>query len=218
MPKNRLDAIEIHQFWSKIFKSSKIVCIDVGYNTLHNLLIFNDEELHVAIDQLKARKASDRAGIVAEMIKYGSAQLYEHILKFFNEIIIKHQMIDEWLTVFFTLIPKSGCLKQVANWRPIAVMQIMNKIFSRMLFNRLKKKISMRLSCDQCAYRSNFCVEDCLFYVDTLLSKTSEFGMHVWGASLDMQKAFDRIEHHAIFDALRFFEIDEGYLALIYIM
>eukprot|EP00973_Karenia_brevis_P063079 8770392-Karenia_brevis.AAC.1 len=42
--------------------------------------------------------------------------------------------------------------------------------------------------------------------------------MHIWGASLDMQKAFDRVEHHAIFDALRYFEIDEGYLALIHMM
>ena len=87
--------MEMHQFWSKIFKSSKAVRIDVDYNTLGNIPLFNGEELHVAIDQLKARKGSDRAGIVAEMIKYDSAQLCEHILKFFNEIIIKHQMIDE---------------------------------------------------------------------------------------------------------------------------
>ena len=50
------------------------------------------------------------------------------------------------------------------------------------------------------------------------MTKTSEFGIHVWGESLDMKKAFDRVEHRTIFAALRHFGVDEDYIALIHMV
>eukprot|EP00973_Karenia_brevis_P034128 4707916-Karenia_brevis.AAC.1 len=42
--------------------------------------------------------------------------------------------------------------------------------------------------------------------------------MAVWGASLDMKRAFDRVEHHSIFEALRYFDIDESLIAMIQLL
>ena len=91
----------------------------------------------------------------------------------------------------------------------------MYKIFARMIFNRIKDSINQRLSLDQCVYRANFCIEDCLFVIDTLLSKTREFNLPVWTASLDMRKAFDRVEHKAVVEVLHHFGIDAGTIPLI---
>ena len=70
---------------------------------------------------------------------------------------------------------------------------------------------------DQCAYRSGFGIEDCLFVIDSLLSQADAYKFSVWAASLDMRKAFDRVEHKIIFEALRHYGIDEGMIALIQI-
>ena len=142
-------------------------------------------------------------------------ELHHHILSFFNAILEKREIPEEWMSTFFILLPKSGDLQQVQNWRPIAILIIMYKIFARMVFNRIKDPINQRLSLDQCAYRPTFCIEDCLFVIDTLLSKTSEFNLPVWAASLDMRKAFDRVEHKAVVEALHHFGIDAGTIALI---
>ena len=86
-----------------------------------------------------------------------------------------------------------------------------------MILNRLKTKVNMRLSMDQCAYRAGFGIEDCLFVIDSLLSQADAYKFSVWAASLDMRKAFDRVEHKIIFEALRYYGIDEGMIALIQI-
>ena len=85
---------------------------------------------------------------------------------FFNEVILKQKMVDDWLQTFFILIPKSGNLKIIANWRPIAVLRIFNKLFSRMVFNRIHDTINSQSSGDQCAYRPGFSIEDACFTVE----------------------------------------------------
>ena len=94
-------------------------------------------------------------------------------------------------------------------------MRIMQKLFSRMIYNRLQWKINQKLSYDQCAFRLSFSIEDVLYVVDLLLDKYSEFNIPVWAASLDMQKVFDRVEHDTIFEVLRYFDNDESLIVLI---
>ena len=94
----------------------------------------------------------------------------------------------------------------------------MQKLFSRMIYNRLQSKINKRLSYDQCAFRPKFAIEDALYVADILLGKCSEYNIPVWAASLDMQKVFDRIGHDTIFEALRYFDVDESLIALIQIL
>ena len=154
-------------------------------------------------------------GLVAEMIQLGPEILHEHILHFFNQIIFDCKAPDEWLTSFFTLIPKSGNLKQVQNWRLIAILRIMQKLFSRMIYNRLQSNINQKLPYDQCAFRPSFSIEDALYIVSILLGKCSEFNIPVWAASLDMQQALDRVEHEPIFEVLRYFADDESLIVLI---
>ena len=55
-------------------------------------------ELTLAIEQLKKNKAADRAGLIAEMIKYGPDILHDHLLKIFNNVILKKEMVSADLT------------------------------------------------------------------------------------------------------------------------
>ena len=87
-----------------------------------------------------------------------------------------------------------------------------------MAFNRLQFHINDRISMDQYIFRAKFSIIDSLFAVDTLLSKASEFNLPVWSATLELQKAFDRVEHNTIFEALRYFEVDDSMIALIQLM
>ena len=48
-----------------------------------------------------------------------------------------------------------------------------------------------------------------------MISKGIEFNVPVWIISIDLKKAFDRIEHHALFRALREQEMDPEIIALL---
>ena len=55
----------------------------------------------------------------------------------------------------------------------------------------------------QCGFRSGIRIEDALGIFETSASGNAEYGSPLWVASLDLRKAFDTIEHHALVDALR---------------
>ena len=106
---------DVKEFWANVFTKFANTYSNINYDALDGIRYFSAPELDLAISQLKNNKVADRVGIIAEMIKYGPHILHKHLLKFFNDILSNKYMIDEWLITFFTLIPKQGCLKQVAN-------------------------------------------------------------------------------------------------------
>ena len=56
-----------------------------------------------------------------------------------------------------------------ANYRPIAIVPILYKLFSRMLCARLTSQLIAEQSCDQAAYRTGFSTEDHLLSLTLLV-------------------------------------------------
>ena len=146
------------------------------------------------------------------MISYGSNKLHQCIVDFFNDTLDKKSIDSSWLHIFFTMIPKDGDLTMVKNWRPIAILKVLYKLFARLLYERLYQHLDSFQCADQHAYRKNFSIEDPLFVFEMLTSKAREFNVDLWAASLDLSKAFDTLKHSYIFDALRKPNVEEGYI------
>ena len=84
-----------------------------------------------------------------------------------------------------------------------------------MLYNRLMPQLDHCQHIDQCGFRPGVRIEDALGIVETLISKTIEWNLPLWMASLDLKKAFDRVEHASLFTALRQQNIDDPSIALL---
>ena len=182
---------------------------------LRQMQPFTLDELVLAIKKMSGRRCADSAGVVLEMIKYGSRRLHITSLDLYNDMLSRGFIDDSWRAVLFTMIPKSGDLSQPSNWRPIAVLPVFYKIFSRMLFRRLEFILDRSQCSDQTGFRCGIRLEDALVVVETLASRTSEWHLPLWIASLDLRKAFDRIDHSALFQALREQGVDNPELALL---
>ena len=113
------------------------------------------------------------------------------------------------------MIPKKGNLREAKNWRPIAILRVLYKIFARMLYARIMPTLESCQCADQCAYRKTFCIEDALYVIEVLSSRCREFQMPLWMASLDLSKAFDRVNINAVLNTLREQGVEEGYVELI---
>ena len=84
-----------------------------------------------------------------------------------------------------------------------------------MLYNRLLPVLEKHQSFDQFGFRPQIRLEDALLVVETVISKCNEFQIPLYLASLDLKKAFDRIEFSVLFDALRSQEVRRPELALL---
>jgi len=97
---------------------------------------------------------------------------------------------------------KKGDALDPANYRPIASLPILCKLFSRMILDRVGQTLDSHQSPDQAGFRKGFSCDDDLFVVRELAGKAEEFNLPLWVVAIDFQKAFDSFTHPSLWRAL----------------
>ena len=173
------------------------------------------QEIQKIVSQMSKRKCADRAGIIAEMFLYGGDCLLEYLVEFFNGIINTGEVPANWKESFFILLHKGGPTADPNNWRPIAILRIVYKIFARMIYGRIKETLNLRQSDEQYGFRADRSTNDALIIAESMVGKCLEYNTELWIVSVDLKKAFDRVEHKALFESLRNHGLGENYCQLL---
>ena len=177
---------------------------------------FTLQELGTVLRDLHYGRAADADGMVAGMFKYSNIPLQECLLNMYNSMLASGSFETSWQHTLFTMLPKPGDSSQPNNWRPIAVLKITYKIFSRLLYNRLRVVMDDQQPYDQTGFRPNTGIDDAFVVLECLSSKSLEWNAPIWFASLDLTKAFDRIEYSPLFDALLQQGVPRSYCTLLW--
>ena len=161
------------------------------------------KELEAALAKLKKGKTGADDGLVAEMLKTGHADLVKAIAEFFTEIVNGTMPPPkEWKITKLRVLFKKGDPTMPKNYRPIAVLPVMSKLFSTVLYNRIADIIDAKLSKEQFGFRPGRGCADAVHVARMIVEKSLEWGEELWIATLDVEKAFDRVHHSALFEAL----------------
>ena len=116
-----------------------------------------------------------------------------------------------------TLIPKTKNPLAVTEYRPISLCNVLYKIFSKVLVNRLKKILPSIITKHQSAFtKHRLILDNILVEFETLHSmnihKSSKSGYMV--VKLDMSKAYDRVEWSFLEEVMRRMGFNEQWIAL----
>ena len=113
---------------------------------------------------------------------------------------MRHQAPPEnWKVVKLKVIFKKGDATLPKNYRPISIIPVMSKIFSTILYLRIQDAIDGQLSDEQYGFRRGRGCADAVHVLRMLVEKSAEWGEELWVAALDVEKAFDRVHHTALF-------------------
>ena len=113
------------------------------------------------------------------------------------------------------MLPKSGDPAKTENWRPIAILRILYKIFAKMLWQRISTTLEAQQCKDQCAYRPGYGVDDALHSIEYMTGFAHAFKTDLWIVSLDLSKAFDKVYHECAIQAILEQWVDEAHACLL---
>ena len=107
-----------------------------------------------------------------------------------------------WKNTVIKVIHKSGSSQLPHNYRPIATIPLLYKLFSRLLYNRLHPILDPQQSSDQAGFRPHRSTCDHLFTITQVHEMAEEWTIPLWTATVDFKKAFDTVTHQSIWRAL----------------
>ena len=119
---------------------------------------------------------------------------------------------------FVTLIPKTNNPEYVTQYRPISLCNVLYKIFSKVLANRLKKILPSIITEHQSAFAKNRLITDNILVAFESLNcmKNMSTGKTGYMAiKLDMSKAYDRVEWGYLENVMRKMGFCERWIGLI---
>ena len=122
---------------------------------------------------------------------------------------------ESWQASSIRVLFKKGDDTLPENYRPICIIPILYKVFSRVLCERIKARLVSEQSQDQAGVWPGSSCDDHLFSISLVVEKSNEFSVPLWVATLDFKKAFDTISHKSIWESLAAHGVPSVYISML---
>ena len=159
-------------------------------------------ELKMAVARLKANKAADDAGLVAELLHHSPEVMLEAMLHLFRRTLLTGEVPETWKQTIFNILPKTRGAKSTSDFRPIAVVRLLYKTFAYLMLGRIEETLEAGQPEEQHGFRAQRRIEEHLLTTNLVLDKTLALDVPVWIVSLDLSKAFDKVKWENLWEAL----------------
>ena len=100
-------------------------------------------EVRHVIKTIKNNKSAGSDGIVGELIKYGGKPMCEMLLTLFNLVWDGECAPSYWREGLIVSLFKKGDREDPGNYRGITLLNVVGKLYSRVINNRLLKHIEL---------------------------------------------------------------------------
>ena len=198
----------VKEFWEEIGGVGEVSEVREGCVTLErkNADELNErisrEEVEKCVKRQKNGKAAGPDGLPYEMYKNGGEVVIDRMTELFNQVWEEERVPRMWNECRVTLLHKGGfkSKNELKNYRPIALLNTVGKVFSAVLNERLCKWIERSgvLGEEQNGFRVNRRAEDNMFVVNEMIEKKRKDGGKLYLGFLDIEKAYDRVNREML--------------------
>lgn len=168
-------------------------------STLSSLFLYpiTIDELTKIISRIKNKKSSGVDQLPAAVIKFVVDELSEPLCHLINYSFIVGQFPKELKKAAVTPVFKKGCDKTCDNYRPVAILSTISKIFELAAMTRLLGFLEKNniVSSYQHGFTKNRNTTSAIFALLSRVVSELDAGMQVSGLFFDLKKAFDTVNH-----------------------
>eukprot|EP00117_Sycon_ciliatum_P038167 scpid28799/ scgid28415/ Transposon TX1 uncharacterized 149 kDa protein; ORF 2 len=121
----------------------------------------------------------------------------------------------DWRDAQIVPIPKKGNLRVCDNWRGISLLDVVGKLFARIIHDHLEEIAEDILPDTQCGFRKGRGCVDMVFVAQQLVEKAIEHQLNLYVLFVDLRKAYDSIPRAGLWLALEKCGVPPKMLSLI---
>ena len=158
------------------------------------------EEVSKTISSLQRNKSCDYDKNVADFFIDSKDIISPYLVHIFNHIFNSGVYPDSWSKGVLVPIYKKGNKSNPSNYRGITIINVIAKIFSLVLRNRINKwcEETETLNNLQFGFRDERSTADCIFILHSIIQKVLANKSKLFCAFVDYEKALDTIVRDAL--------------------
>ena len=197
---------EVKNFYKYLYSRREVEDVEIA-DLVQNLPKLNDqqsnnlegeltlEEISLSLKEMKNGKSPGSDGFGVEFFKLFWKKLGGFVLRSLNEGFRKGELSNTQKEAVIICIPKTDKERdKIKNLRPISLLNIVYKIGSSSIANRIKTVLPEIINEDQTGFMKNRCINDnirLIYDIISFLNSTDKPGMIL---CLDFEKAFDSVD------------------------
>lgn len=210
------------KFYSQLYASEKEISFQLKNQTGHQIseheskmldMPLTMEELAGAVKELPNNKSPGPDGLPIEIYK-----IFWEILGpiYFEAILYARKNGQLYVSArrgIITLLPKKDRdLLEIANWRPITLLNSDYKILAKALARRLQPVLQNLIHADQTGFMKNRNIQDNIRKIIEVCEYMYIVKKPAIIMNIDYRKCFDMLEHSAIWGSLKYYGFGEEFI------
>ncbi len=175
---------------------------------------FSQEEVQEAILEAQAISAPGPTGQSISLYKLLFMLVPDLMVKAINQLVFVPLLGEDtefsWIKKRRVVyIPKKPQPRCPADYRPLSMLEVLYKIPSRILTNRLSRTLPTIIGPHQHGFMAQKGIQEPSIIATHLIQEAAKHNKPLQLVSFDIEKAFDRVSHISIIQALRAFGVPE---------
>ena len=176
----------------------------VSENDFH-LSAVSADFVHKELDRLNPSKSTGLDEIPARFLKDGAASLKDHLTHIINLSISSNTVPNEFKLARVRPLFKKNSRSEAGNYRPISILCVASKLLERAVYTQIENYLRDNdiLYSFQSGFRGTYSTDTCLIHLTDHIRSEMSKGNYTGMVLLDLQKAFDTVDHVILCNKLR---------------
>ena len=165
------------------------------------------DKVQEQLSSLNVTKSVGCDGISARFLKEAAEVIASPLTHIINLFLSSGQVpiASDFKTARVVPYIKKGDCNYEGNYRPVSILPVVSKVFERIVHEQLHQYLSSNsiIYKYQSGFRSTFSTNTALTYLGHKIRFNLDKGLYTGIVWLDLQKAFDTVDHHILLSKLR---------------